>query len=201
MTVSLLTIGKNGVRKEIPLQTDAIVIGRKAEADLRIPRPEVSRAHCEILINGKKISLRDLGSSNGTFVNARKVKEAVLKAGDQVKIGPVVFVVQVDGVPATIAPPAASKPKPGPAAPAAPREKQAQVAGKAAGDTDEFDIDELGELDVDDLSDLDLDGVGEGSSDDSGEGSGDDAEVIEDIEEIDESDLVPDDDEPKGGKK
>ena len=43
--------------------------GRKADADLRIPLNQISRAHCELTINGSTVTIRDLGSSNGTFVN------------------------------------------------------------------------------------------------------------------------------------
>ncbi len=43
----------------------------------------------------------DLGSSNGTYLNGTRVdKEAVLKAGDSIQVGPIVFVLQVDGYPA-----------------------------------------------------------------------------------------------------
>ena len=198
MNVFLVTIGKNGARKDFPLAGQALVIGRKVDADLRIPKPEVSRDHCEIVVNGNQVSLRDLGSSNGTFVNERKVAQATLKAGDHVKVGPVVFVVQIDGVPAKIALPApAARPKSTPApaaagaavrreAPAAPPAEAPEQAGE---DTDEFDIDELGELDVDDLSDLDLDELRE------------DQAGAEDLEELDEADLIPDEDEKKDRKK
>lgn len=190
MNVSLVTIGKGGSRKDFPVAGPAIVIGRKVDADLRIPKPEVSRAHCEIMVNGNKVSLRDLGSSNGTFVNDRKVAQATLKAGDRVKVGPVIFVIQIDGVPAKIAPqmlaPAPQTPTaPSRGAPAAPKPEAPQTNGD---DTDEFDIDELGELDVDDLSDLDLDELKA------------DAEDVEELEEIDEADLIPDEEPPKKGR-
>jgi hypothetical protein len=133
-------------------------------------------------VEENKVTLRDLGSSNGTFLNEKKVSEATLKAGDRVKIGPVYFTVQIDGIPEEIA--AAAAP-PQPSAPPAPAEAPT-TTGPSAEDTDEFDIDELGELDIDDLSDLDLDVLDTGESDE--------IEEIDDLEEIDESDLLPDDD-------
>jgi predicted component of type VI protein secretion system len=196
MNVSLVTIGKGGARKDFPVSGPALVIGRKVDADLRIPKPDVSRAHCEIMVNGNKVSLRDLGSSNGTFVNDRKVAQATLKAGDRVKVGPVVFVIQIDGVPekivpqmltpAPMAPPAPAGAAASRGAPGAPKPEAPESAGD---DTDEFDIDELGELDVDDLSDLDLDELK------------DDVEDVEELEELDEADLIPDEDTPKQGRK
>ena len=48
-----------------------------------------------------KITVRDLGSRNGTLVNDEPVEETQLKAGDVLKIGPVEFVIQIDGVPAS----------------------------------------------------------------------------------------------------
>ncbi|MBN2560651.1 MAG: FHA domain-containing protein [Phycisphaerae bacterium] len=182
MTVALVTFGKKGVRKDFALETGPLVIGRKIDAALRIPVAEVSRSHCEITVNGSKVTLRDLGSSNGTFVNDQKVAQAALKPGDRVKIGPVIFTVQIDGIPEHISPDA-----PVPAASEAPT--RASPAPESPEDTDDFDIDELGELDIDDLSDLDLDDLGGPG----GPGDADDLEEIDDLDEIDESDLIADD--------
>jgi predicted component of type VI protein secretion system len=76
------------------------VVGRREDCDLRIPLSEVSRKHCRIIKDGDGVKLEDLGSSNGTFHNGNRVREATLAAGDTVQIGPVTFMVQIDGVPA-----------------------------------------------------------------------------------------------------
>lgn len=81
-----------------------MVIGRKSSSDLRIPLTSVSRNHCEITVNGDRVQVKDLGSSNGTFHNSERVQEAHLSAGDELVIGPVVFTVVVDGVPDHIKP-------------------------------------------------------------------------------------------------
>ncbi len=170
MSVALVVFGKKSGRKDFALETGPVLIGRKTDADLRIPVAEVSRAHCEIIVEGDDVKLRDLGSSNGTFVNQQKVSRATLKPGDQITIGPVVFTLQVNGVPSVISPmpqaPPAKKPVPAPA---------------PADGSGEIDIDELEELDIDDISDLDLDELDD-----------------EELEEIDEADLVPDDDSGSG---
>jgi pSer/pThr/pTyr-binding forkhead associated (FHA) protein len=51
------------------------------------------------------LKLRDLGSRNGTILNGKPVDEAVVKAGDSIKIGPLVFVLQIDGQPEKIVQP------------------------------------------------------------------------------------------------
>lgn len=181
MSVTLVTFGKKGARKEFALDSGPVLIGRKMDADLRIPLADVSRSHCEIVVNGDKVSLRDLGSSNGTFVNNQRVKEAVLQPGDRIGVGRVVFTVQIDGIPEDISPVS-------PTAKAA-ATADAGAVTETADDTDEFDIDEIGELDIDDLSDLDLDDIGD---DDSGS-----IEEIGELEELDEADLVEEDDSGK----
>jgi len=80
------------------------VLGRTKNCDLRVPLSSVSRQHCELVIDDDSISLRDLGSSNGTFHNNHRVQEAALQAGDEILVGPVVFTVVVDGEPSDIEP-------------------------------------------------------------------------------------------------
>src|SRR5436190_153446 len=66
-----------------------------------IPHGDVSRKHCRIIKDDNGIRLEDLGSSNGTYHNGTRVgKDTVLQPGDSIQVGPVVFVLQVDGVPA-----------------------------------------------------------------------------------------------------
>ncbi len=92
----------DGSRRDFPLTRDRIIIGRTNEVGLRIPLSSVSRKHCEIAIEGDVVRLRDLGSSNGTLHNSVRVQEAELAAGDRVEVGPVVFIVVIDGVPAEV---------------------------------------------------------------------------------------------------
>ena len=48
--------------------------------------------------------MRDLGSSNGTFLNRLRIEESRLEPGDEIKVGPVIFKVQIDGQPERIEP-------------------------------------------------------------------------------------------------
>ncbi len=74
---------------EFPLKVEKqIVIGRSSELDMVLVEDMVSRKHARITVNGAgQISIEDLGSTNGTFVNGEKVKQATLKEGDRILIG------------------------------------------------------------------------------------------------------------------
>ena len=89
-------------------------IGRHDDCLIRIRSSQVSRRHCELFEEGNKLMLRDLGSSNGTFVNGKRVLgQQTLKPGDVLTIGGVTLRVDLLGA----APkPAAASPVPQPAA-------------------------------------------------------------------------------------
>jgi hypothetical protein len=74
-----------------PLEPPGLVIGRGADADLRINDPGVSRRHAEIRVmpaaNAPAVSIVDLGSTNGMLVNGQRVQQATLDDGAVVKIG------------------------------------------------------------------------------------------------------------------
>jgi pSer/pThr/pTyr-binding forkhead associated (FHA) protein len=73
---------------EYPLQ-DArdLVIGRSSDLDMVLIEDMVSRKHAKITLQDGAITIADLGSTNGTFVNGEKVKKTQLKEGDRVLIG------------------------------------------------------------------------------------------------------------------
>lgn len=104
MQVTLVMFKADGQRSEFPLTKPLTVLGRKHTCELRIPIPSVSREHCQVELRGDSVVLRDLGSSNGTVVNDKPVKERQLEPGDVITIGPVHFVVTIDGEPAEIEP-------------------------------------------------------------------------------------------------
>ena len=99
MQAVLVMFRSDGERRSFSMARDMTVIGRREDCDLRIPLGEVSRKHCRILRDGDTLKLEDLGSSNGTFLNGSRVQETLLSPGDTIQVGPVVFVLQVDGVP------------------------------------------------------------------------------------------------------
>ena len=62
-------------------------VGRSSRSDLCIDQESISRHHARISFDGERHVIEDLGSTNGTFVNERKLERSVLNDGDQVKVG------------------------------------------------------------------------------------------------------------------
>ncbi len=104
MDVKLVYFKPNGQKKDFPLPKATTAIGRGEDCGLRVPLASVSRRHCELTLEGEALAVRDLASANGTYVNNERVTEKPLKAGDRLVVGPVVFTVQIDGVPEEIRP-------------------------------------------------------------------------------------------------
>ena len=73
---------------EFPLRPNReIVIGRSSDLDMVLVEDMVSRKHAKIVTDGKVVSIQDLGSTNGTFVNGEKVRNMQLKDGDRILVG------------------------------------------------------------------------------------------------------------------
>ncbi len=104
MDVKLVMFKSNGQRKDFPISLGQTVIGRGENCDLRVPIANVSRRHCELTVTDNSVFAKDLASSNGTYVNNKRINESSLKGGDRIVLGPVVFTVQIDGVPEEIQP-------------------------------------------------------------------------------------------------
>jgi transcriptional regulator with GAF, ATPase, and Fis domain len=85
---------KRGVRLDLE---GAIVIGRASSAGLQLYDGKVSREHCRLLVDGGAVSIEDLGSQNGTFVNGEAVRgRRTLAAGDEIAVGDSLFVLDPD---------------------------------------------------------------------------------------------------------
>ncbi len=77
--------------KKYNLENPSLIIGRSSKCDIQIDQESVSRNHAKIVNSGKRVLIRDLGSTNGTYVNDQPVEEWILRDGDLVKIGPTIF--------------------------------------------------------------------------------------------------------------
>ncbi len=99
----------------IPVHRPVLLIGRHPECDFRIDLPKISRRHCCVALAYDRILVRDLGSHNGVRVNGRVVEEALLQAGDEVAIGPLIY--RLVAEPATASPPSAGAARPAAANP------------------------------------------------------------------------------------
>lgn len=83
--------------KRVTVRHD-IVIGRGAECNLRLSSPQVSRRHCFLRISNDAVTVTDLDSSNGTFMNGKRLpsgKRFPLADGTQLAVGPIGFVARV----------------------------------------------------------------------------------------------------------
>lgn len=71
------------------LTTERTTVGRLDDNTFAIPEPSVSSHHCEILLAGTEVRVKDLNSTNGTFINGMQISEAVLKPGQILRLGKV----------------------------------------------------------------------------------------------------------------
>jgi len=82
----------------IEVGDEPVEIGRTKENTVVLDNPTVSSRHCSISRDGNRYVLRDLGSTNGTRVNARDIQETSLRPKDIVQVGSVEFLFDADDV-------------------------------------------------------------------------------------------------------
>jgi pSer/pThr/pTyr-binding forkhead associated (FHA) protein len=95
------------------LNVDRTTIGRVDDNTLQIADPSVSSHHCEVQLHGSEILIRDLNSTNGSFINGEKITEKVLKPGQTLRLGQVELKLEAEG--AAAASPNSPAPAPAPA--------------------------------------------------------------------------------------
>ena len=79
------------------LPGSAKTMGRAPRADFIVDASLVSRLHCRLSVDDRdRLDVEDLGSTNGTWVNGRKIERAPLMPGDKVKVGRVEFRVRTE---------------------------------------------------------------------------------------------------------
>jgi predicted component of type VI protein secretion system len=113
MKVQLIVVQGRPEGKVIPLVGPTFKIGRGETCHLRPNSEQVSREHAEFTLSADAVTVRDLGSRNGTLVNGKALTEVcTLKDRDLVQVGPLTFAVSIQGAPA----PAKAAPPPPPKA-------------------------------------------------------------------------------------
>src|SRR5947209_2732857 len=81
----LLSEGLTGRTYE--LKTDKTTVGRVTDNAFEIPEASVSSHHAELTLRGNDVLVKDLGSTNGTFINGEKIEEGILKLGQILRVG------------------------------------------------------------------------------------------------------------------
>lgn len=113
----LLLLSEGFTGRTYELKVEKTTVGRVSDNAFEIPEASVSSHHAEIILRGNDIVIRDLDSTNGTFINGEKITEAVLKPGQTLRFGMVELRLDTGDTP-----PPAAKPASPPAT--APRPKQ-----------------------------------------------------------------------------
>jgi pSer/pThr/pTyr-binding forkhead associated (FHA) protein len=79
--------------------TGRAILGRSQTCDIVLPGTHVSRQHAELYFQSGRLHVKDLGSSNGTYVNRKKVQEAVVNPGDELRFDTLVFQLEAPEAP------------------------------------------------------------------------------------------------------
>jgi pSer/pThr/pTyr-binding forkhead associated (FHA) protein len=119
----LVVLSPDQKGRSYELKVDKTTIGRVEDNTFQIAESSVSSHHCEVLLRGTDVVIKDLNSTNGSFINGEKISESVLKPGQTLRLGQIELRLETgDSTTSPPAPsaPAAPTPAPGPgAAPAA----------------------------------------------------------------------------------
>ncbi|MBI3853751.1 MAG: FHA domain-containing protein [Verrucomicrobia bacterium] len=83
----LVVLSEGFAGRSYELKVDKTTIGRVDDNTFPITEPSISSHHCEVLLRGNEVVVKDLGSTNGTFINGQKITEGVLKPGQILRLG------------------------------------------------------------------------------------------------------------------
>lgn len=114
-----VVVGTGMAGTNYPISSRGLSIGRSEDRDVVIPDPAASRHHAQISAQGADYVLRDMGSSNGIYVNGVRVRECTLGDGDMLRIGNTEMRFSRSGSKGSASPPR-------PSAPAAPASREPQ---------------------------------------------------------------------------
>ncbi len=94
MHVKLKVLRGGSAGKEIAVRVPKFLIGRAEECHVRVNSDAISRRHCAITLEEDDVKIRDLGSRNGTYVNGVRIDGPQrIQMGDQLRVGPLEFLV------------------------------------------------------------------------------------------------------------
>lgn len=83
----LVVLSEGFTGRTYELKVDKTTVGRVDDNAFQIVEPSVSSHHCEVLLRGNDVVIKDLNSTNGTFISGERVTESVLKPGQILRLG------------------------------------------------------------------------------------------------------------------
>jgi pilus assembly protein CpaF len=114
--ISIVISEKGGAERREQYDQNEVTIGRVKGNDLLLPKGNVSKRHARLIVRDGRYIVTDLKSTNGTYVNHRRITHATLvREGDRIYIGD--FVLRIEGGPSRPPPPGFEASSPSPAAP------------------------------------------------------------------------------------
>src|SRR5436190_20473292 len=90
----LLSAGMTGRTHD--LKAEKTTVGRVEDNTFQIAEPSVSSHHAEVLLRGNDVVVRDLNSTNGTFINGEKITESAIKPGQILRLGQIEMRLEIE---------------------------------------------------------------------------------------------------------
>jgi hypothetical protein len=91
----VVLVSLNGRTQTYPLVKEETFLGRHDSNDIHVPEQTVTGRHAVIRLKSGKVSIEDLGSTNGTFVNGERIRSIDINAGDRIRVGQIEITVKV----------------------------------------------------------------------------------------------------------
>lgn len=104
----------DGTEKSLEFSSKPLIVGRLPESEISVRDAFISRVHCGVSYINNQFTLKDLGSTNGTYRNGARIFECSLSTGDKIQVGNTTLVFEIDSksgnailrqVPQMVAPP------------------------------------------------------------------------------------------------
>jgi len=96
----LVVLSDGHAGRSYELTTEKVTIGRVEDNTFQIAEASISSHHCEVFLRGSDVVIKDLNSTNGTFINGDKISESVLKPGQTLRLGQVDLKLDTPAAPA-----------------------------------------------------------------------------------------------------
>lgn len=97
-TEIILRIPGRSSARGIRLYEGTVVVGRDPTCGIVLSDPSVSRFHAEFSVDGPMLTVRDLNSRNGTFIDGERIQKSPVRAGQQIQLGRIPFQVRIAGL-------------------------------------------------------------------------------------------------------